>query len=70
MPEWFQPHLWPLLRLALPSHPQVVTAGLKTRHHYTEVTSSFIAVVQAVVRTSGGWAAASDSRKGGEPAGY
>ncbi|XP_052019813.1 glutathione hydrolase 1 proenzyme [Apodemus sylvaticus] len=49
---------------------QAVTAGLKTRHHYTEVTSTYIAVVQAVVRTSGGWAAASDSRKGGEPAGY
>ncbi|EDL97205.1 gamma-glutamyltransferase 1, isoform CRA_b [Rattus norvegicus] len=49
---------------------QVVTAGLKTRHHHTEVTPDFIAVVQAVVRTSGGWAAASDSRKGGEPAGY
>uniref|UniRef100_M0R8W8 Glutathione hydrolase 1 proenzyme n=1 Tax=Rattus norvegicus TaxID=10116 RepID=M0R8W8_RAT len=55
---------------ALASHPQVVTAGLKTRHHHTEVTPDFIAVVQAVVRTSGGWAAASDSRKGGEPAGY
>ncbi|XP_029421674.1 glutathione hydrolase 1 proenzyme [Nannospalax galili] len=49
---------------------QAVTAGLKTRHHYTEVTSTFIAVVQAVVRTTNGWAAASDSRKGGEPAGY
>ncbi|OBS82708.1 hypothetical protein A6R68_23309 [Neotoma lepida] len=49
---------------------QVVAAGLRTRHHYTEVTDTFIAVVQAVVRTSNGWAAASDSRKGGEPAGY
>lgn len=49
---------------------QAVAAGLKTRHHYTEVTSTFIAVVQAVVRTASGWAAASDSRKGGEPAGY
>lgn len=49
---------------------QAVAVGLKTRHHQTEVTSTYIAVVQAVVRTASGWAAASDSRKGGEPAGY
>lgn len=62
--------LGPPLRPPSPSHPQAVAAALKTRHHHTEVTSTFIAVVQAIVRTAGGWAAASDSRKGGEPAGY
>ncbi|XP_028383647.1 glutathione hydrolase 1 proenzyme [Phyllostomus discolor] len=49
---------------------QAVTTGLETRHHHTQVKSTFIAVVQAIVPTAGGWAAASDSRKGGEPAGY
>nr|XP_019833503.1 PREDICTED: gamma-glutamyltranspeptidase 1 isoform X1 [Bos indicus] len=49
---------------------QAVVAALKTRHHAIEETSTYIAVVQAVVRTAGCWAVASDSRKGGEPAGY
>lgn len=49
---------------------KAVGPELRARNHHTKTTEDFIAVVQAVASSPDGWAAASDSRKGGVPAGY
>uniref|UniRef100_G3QW35 Gamma-glutamyltransferase 1 n=1 Tax=Gorilla gorilla gorilla TaxID=9595 RepID=G3QW35_GORGO len=67
---WLHNQLLPNVTTVERNIDQAVTAALETRHHHTQIASTFIAVVQAIVHTAGGWAAALDSRKGREPAGY
>ncbi|XP_051829372.1 glutathione hydrolase 1 proenzyme-like [Antechinus flavipes] len=49
---------------------KAVGPELRARNHHTKTTEDYIAVVQAIASSPNGWAAASDSRKGGVPAGY
>ncbi|XP_075071597.1 glutathione hydrolase 1 proenzyme [Mixophyes fleayi] len=43
---------------------------LLKRHHYVVRSARAGSVIQGILRTDGKWAAASDTRKGGVPAGY
>ncbi|NXC49866.1 GGT1 hydrolase, partial [Penelope pileata] len=62
--------LFPNVTELEPEVEEGIEEQLKTRRHDTTRGSRTGSVVQAVLRTDEGWAAASDSRKGGIPAGY
>ncbi|XP_069071224.1 glutathione hydrolase 1 proenzyme [Pleurodeles waltl] len=66
----FHNQLFPNTTLLEHNMEQGIEERLKARNHFVEVLENAGSVVQAIVRTEGKWAAASDSRKGGFPAGY